>query len=151
MALTMPFRREQRFPALRQVRDTAGEQLYQAAEAVGQLLPRRRANWWERPLGRTVIAVVAGSTLLASLAMVLRQRAAAGRLGQEATASHGSPTTQAAAYDAPQSESDAGVDAVQEAEAESFPASDAPAWGNGPDLPIIREGEHKEALRYEQR
>ena len=153
MALTMPFQRHERFPALRRVRETTTGQVQQAAEAVAQLLPnRRRAKWWARPIGRAALAVAVGGALLTALAgVLLRQRAAEARPSEGAAATRGLPSTRTEAYDAQRAAGDSGVDAVQQAATESFPASDAPVWGSGPDVPIIREGEHKDVLPYEQR
>lgn len=141
MALTLPFKRTESVSALQ--------------SAVGVLepsLPSRRTTWWERPFAKPLVAVIAASVVLATLtAWMLRQRAAGAPSGQEMDTTLGLASTRTEAYDAHRAEEDGGVDSVQQATKESFPASDPPVWGSGPDVPIIREGEHKEELPYQQR
>ena len=153
MALTMPFKRNERFPALQQAKEVAAAQVQQAVGVLEQRLPsRRRTSWWERPFAKPLVAVIAASVALMTLtALMLRQRAVGAATDQQADTTLGLASTRTEAYDAHRAEEDGGVDSVQEATKESFPASDAPVWGSGPDVPIIREGEHKEGLPYQQR
>jgi len=156
MALQLPFRRTERFPALQQARqmaETQAQQLVsqaqQLATVVEQHLPRRRVSFWARPLGRALIVVsVAGTAVAAVAAFMLRRGDAMPESNQEL----GFATSKSEAYDAHRAAGDdagQGVDTVHEAAKESFPASDAPVFVNGPDVPIIRHGERKEELPYQ--
>ncbi len=152
MGLQLPFRRIERFPALRQAQQMAEAQAQQLVAVVEQHLPRRRVSFWARPLGMAMIALAVAGTAIAALATVfLRQRDSADdnrpELGLSTTHTEVYDANRAA--DANEKNSD-GVDAVHEAAQESFPASDAPVFVNGPDVPIIRHGERKEELPYQQ-
>jgi hypothetical protein len=152
MALTMPFRRKEPLSAFEQAKEAAAAQVQQAVGALEQRLPgRRRASWWERPFVKPLVAVVAVGAALATLAALMVRQRAGGAAEQQADTTLGLASTRTEAYDAHRAEQDGGVDTVQQATKESFPASDPPGWGSGPDVPIIREGEHKETLPYQRR
>ncbi len=147
--MTMPFRRDERFPALGGVKQAAVDQAQQAVAAVGQRLPgRRRVAWYARPWGRGLLIAAAGAALAALAALIMRPRLNATPAAIDDPTTRGLASTRTESYDAHRAEADGGVDTVQQAAKESFPASDAPVWGHGPDLPVIREGEHKETLPY---
>ena len=150
MGLQLPFRRTERFPALQHARQLAETQAQQLVAVVEQRLPRRRVSFWARPLGTALIAVAVAGTAVAALATAfLRRRDAA----EESRPELGLSTTCTEAYDAHRAAGDTaaeGTDAVHEAAEESFPASDAPVFVNGPDVPIIRHGERKEELPYQE-
>jgi len=196
MAITMPFKRNERFPALQQARrttetqarqlvetvgtqsrhlaDSAGTQARQLAEVAGtqaqqlveaagtqarqvvatveQHLPgRRHQPWYARGWAKALFGVAAiGAGLALVAAFMARQRFADALAEQDATDEPGLATTHTEEYDAHRAEGDESVDSVQQATKESFPASDAPVWGHGPDVPIIRQGERKEELPYQQ-
>jgi len=153
MGLQLPFRRNERLPALQQAKQTVESQAQQLvsqaqqlAAVVEQHLPRRRVSFWARPFGRALIAVtVVGAAAAAAVAIFLGRRDTPKDVEQEL----GLATSHTEVYDAQRAVSDNGIDAVHEASKESFPASDAPVWGSGPDVPIIREGERKEELPYQ--
>ena len=155
MALQLPFRRTERLPALQQAKqlaETQAQQLVsqaqQLAAVVEQRLPRRRVSFWARPLGRTLIVVsVVGTALAAVATFMLRRGDNPATSDQEL----GFATNRSELYDAQRAAGDhgQGVDTVHEAAKESFPASDAPVFVNGPDVPIIRHGERKEELPYQ--
>lgn len=161
MAITMPFRRQERFPALQQARrtaetqarqlaDVAGVQARQAVAAVEQHLPlRRQQPWYARTWAKSLFGVAAafGVGLAVAAAFMARERLNEALAEQDAADERGLASTRTEAYDAHRAEGD---DVVQQASAESFPASDAPVWGSGPDVPVIREGERKEELPYQQ-
>ena len=160
MALTMPFRRQERFPALQQAKRTAetqARQLVEVAETqarqlvgtVEQHLPmRRREPWYSRMWAKSLFGVAAfGVGLALAAAFMARQRLADAVAEQDAADERGLASTRTEAYDAHRVEGD---DAVHQAVSESVPASDAPVWGSGPDVPVIRQGEHKEELPYQR-
>jgi hypothetical protein len=163
MALTMPFRRQERFPALQQAKRTAetqARQLVAVAEtqarqlagAVEQHLPmRRREPWYARMWAKSLFGVAAfGVGLALAAAFMARQRLADAAAEQDAADERGLASTRTEAYDAHRAEGDDDADSVQQAAKESFPASDAPVWGSGPDVPVIRQGEHKDELPYQR-
>lgn len=186
MAMTIPFRRQERFPALQQARrtagtqarnfaDTAGVQARQLADLAGpqvqhlaevagtqarqlvatveQRLPlRRRTPWYARSWAKSLfgVAAVGAVMALAAAAFMAWQRFIDASAEQDATDERGLATTRTEEYDAHRAEGDDHNDTVQQAAKESFPASDPPVWGNGPDVPVIRQGEHKEELPYQQ-
>jgi len=197
MAMTIPFRRQERFPALQQARrtaetqarnfadtagvqarqfaDLAGTQARQFADATGpqvqhlaevagtqarqlvatieQRLPgRRRTPWYTRTWAKSLfgVAAIGAGLALVAAAFMAWQRFADAFAEQDATDERGLATTRTEEYDAHRAEGDEHVDTVQEAAKESFPASDAPVWGSGPDVPVIRQGEHKEELPYQR-
>lgn len=147
--MAMRFKRHERFTALQDAKQAAAAQVQQAVAAVEQRLPGHRpVSWWERPFGKALIALAAvGAAGMAVGALIMRRRAVATPDAFDADVARGLATTRTEAYDAGRAEGD---DRVEEAAAESFPASDAPVWGSGPDVPVIREGEHKESLPYPQ-
>jgi hypothetical protein len=162
MALTMPFKRQERLTALQRARRTAESQARQVVETaesqarqlvgvVEQRLPtRRREPWYSRMWAKSLFGAAAfGVGLALAVAFMARQRLADAMAEQGAADERGLATTRTEAYDANRAEGD-GVDNVQEASKESFPASDAPVWGSGPDVPVIRQGERKEELPYRQ-
>jgi hypothetical protein len=149
MALQLPFRRAERFPALQQAKQLAETQAQQLVAAVEQRLPRRRVSFWAQPLGRALIVVSVAGTALAALAAFLMRR---GDDMAESNQELGFATSHSELYDAHRAAGDdvaQGVDTVHEAAKESFPASDAPVFVNGPDVPIVRHGERKEELPYQ--
>src|SRR5690349_13910115 len=173
MAITMPFKRNARCPALQQARRTAetqarqlagvagtqaqqlvevaGTQARQVVATVEQRLPgRRRQPWYARTWAKSLFGVVAvGMGLALAAAFMARQRMADAFAEQDATDERGLASTHTEEYDAHRAEGDERVDTVQQAAKESFPASDAPVWGSGPDVPVIRQGERKEELPYQ--
>jgi hypothetical protein len=175
MAMTIPFRRRERFPALQQARRTAetqarqlietadaearhlaeiaGTQARHLVEVVEQRLPgRRRTPWYARTWAKSLFGVAAFGVgvALAVTAFMARERMTAAQAEQDATDERGLATTRTEEYDARRAEGDEGDDTVQQASKESFPASDSPVWGSGPDVPVIRQGERKEELPYQQ-
>lgn len=152
------FRRKERFPALGQARDYAEAQAGQVAQQAGQVaqlvaerLPwQRRRSFWSR-FSTPLIAVAAAVAAVAAIALFATRQRADAAVSSDETPARGLAADQTETYDAQRAATDGGnVDVVQQAVKESFPASDAPPWGSGPDVPIIREGEHKEALPYQQ-
>lgn len=155
MGIQLPFRRNERFPALQQAKQLAEAQAQQLFTAVEQRLPRRRVSFWARPLGTALItaltAMAVVGTAIAAVKMFLKRSANAEpqTVGQEL----GLATSHTEVYDAHRALDDdtvGGADTVHQAATESFPASDAPVFVNGPDVPIIRHGERKEELPYQQ-
>jgi len=151
MGLQLPFRRNERLPVLQQAKQLAETQAQQLVAVVEQRLPRRRRSFWSQPLGTALIAVaVAGTAVAAIAAFAMRRR------GQDAPETVdqelGLTSDRTELYDSHRAAGDSvpmSTDLVQEASKESFPASDAPVWGHGPDVPVIRQGEHKEELPYQ--
>lgn len=151
MAIAMPFKREERLPTLRRATEKKATQVQRAVGALEQRLPGRRSvSWWERPVVKSLVVLSLGA-IAAAVATVLLRRESDASDEYAGEAPDGLVSTRTELYDTLRAEEATAEDSVREAEKESFPASDAPGWSNGPDVPIIREGEHKDALPYQQR
>ena len=150
MGVQLPFRRNERFPALQQLKQRAETQAQQLVAVVEEHLPRRRVSFWARPLGKALIAVTVVGTALAAVVAAFAWR----RDNTEGDRPElGLSTSYTEVYDAHRSVGDNAnhsIDTVHAAADESFPASDAPVFVTGPDVPIIRHGERKEELPYQQ-